>query len=187
MFSINHTTCTYSSGTKSHSSETLWETANFKFPDSSVPTSQASPSRDGSLGPAVYPALCTGPIPYLLLSAGSFPHLALSIYLNPSLEDHFSSAGLCQLFQLLLSPSSEPVSSDDYHYGLFILEHMDSPHTTATRQGSTRHRLPKTNDGADSKLTARRHVYSRNRELNQRQLRARVSTLCEPTQDPGHY
>ena len=79
------------------------------------------------------------------------------------------------------------IPSRGNHYGLFILEHMDSPHTTATRQGSTRHRLPKTNNGADSKLTARRHVYSRNRELNQRQLRARVSTLCEPTQDPGHY
>ena len=188
MFSINHTTCTYSSGTKGQSSETHGETANLKFPDSSsVPTLQASPSKDGSLRPAVYPALCTTPIPYLLLSAGSFPHLVLSIYPNPSLEDHFSSAGLCQLFQLLLSPSSEPVSSDDYHYGLFILEHIDSPHTTATRQGSTRNRLPKTNDGVDSKLTAKKHVYSGNTELNQRQLREQVSTLCEPTQNPGYY
>ena len=188
-FSINHTTCTYSSGTKSHSSETHWQTANFKFPDSSsVPTSQSSPSKDEVSGllctllsaPSLFPTCYSLQAPFHSLS---FPIIQIQAWKTTSPLQR--SAHFPSFSSPVLWPSA---SSDGYHDGCFIPEYMGSSRTTATRQGPTRLSLPKTSDGVFSKLTAKRHVYSGNTELRQRHLRAQVRTfLCEPTQNPGYY
>ena len=202
MFSINHTVCTNSSCTKGHSSETRRDPPNL----SSQTTAQCQPCKQVHLRTEVSGLLCylfsaRYLFPYLLLCVGSCSNLpviiplVLSIYPNPSLEDRFSSAVLCQLLLLLLSPSSELLFHlMMYHRSLFILELelrwlIRVEQDTGSPKLMTKYTTNSASRGASipGTLSSTRTGVSHRRTQPETPGSASLHFLYEPLQNPSYY